>query len=384
MKFSLVQSELNRSLQLVAGVVPGKTSNPQHLTSVRIEATPEGKLTFTGTDLDLFLVTTVHGTVEEPGIASIPARRLLEIVKELPADVVQIASTASGISVVCGNGRFRLVGPDPLEFPPVPEMSQDKVFAVETTVLSRLINQSSYAVATDYTRAEQTAVYVHVVNGELRFVATNGHRLAQAMHPGEYPPWGDILVPPKALSVLQRLMAEGQDSVSMSASKRFCLFNLGTSRLYTRLLEGSFPPYEQAIPGDCDKRAVVDRGVLASALRRVSVFTETGTKMIRLALEKDTIRLSAQSHDVGHGEEPMPATYDGPPFQIGFNAAYILELLRTMDGEEVELAFKDPTSAGVFTPIKAEGRPDVLCLVMPLRLPDEVPAETAASLSHES
>jgi len=137
MKFSLVQSELNRSLQLVAGVVPGKTSNPQHLTSVRIEATPEGKLTFTGTDLDLFLVTTVHGTVEEPGIASIPARRLLEIVKELPADVVQIASTASGISVVCGNGRFRLVGPDPLEFPPVPEMSQDRVFAVSSVACAR-------------------------------------------------------------------------------------------------------------------------------------------------------------------------------------------------------------------------------------------------------
>ncbi len=373
MKFSLVQSELYRSLQLVAGVVPAKTA-AHHLTSVLVEATPEGTLSFTGTDLDTFLVTRLHATVEEPGLTAIPARRFLDVVKELPGELVEIHSTASGINLTCGKGRFRMVGPDPLEFPPVPEISEEKVFAIPAEVMERLILQTAYAVSTDFTRPEQTAVFVHVINGELRFVATNGHRLALANHKGDYPSWTDILVTPKALALLQRLLPECQESISMTTSKRYCLFNLGSSRLYTRLLDGPFPPYEQAIPADCDKRVRITRETLASGLRRVSVFSETATKMVKIALETDTVTLSAQTHDVGQGDEPLPARYSGPPFQIGFNAAYLLELLRTMSAEEIEMAFREPATAGVFTPVTEVGEPDLLCLVMPLRLPEESPA----------
>jgi DNA polymerase-3 subunit beta len=370
MKFSLVQSELYRSLQLVAGVVPSKTA-AHHLTSVRVDATSDGQLRFTGTDLDTFLVTNLHSTVEEPGVAAIPARRFLEVVKELPADVVQVRSTSAGISVNCGKGRFRLVGPDPLEFPPVPEISEEKVFAIDAEVLDRLITQSAYAVSTDFTRAEQTAVYVHVLNGELRFVATNGHRLARASHRNEYPAWGDVLIPPKALSLLQRLLPEAQESVSMTTSKRYCLFNLGSSRLYTRLLDGTFPPYEQAIPVDCDKKVRIGREQLSAALRRVSVFSESTTRMVKLTLEDGALRLSAQTHDIGQADEPLSCGYAGPKFDIGFNATYLLDLLRTMRSGEVLMNFREPTTAGVFSPVVETGEPDLLCLVMPLRLPEE-------------
>jgi len=378
MKFSLMQSELYKSLQVVAGVVPTKTT-AHHLTSVLIEAKEEGQLSFTGTDLDTFLVTTLHASVDRAGLTAIPARRFLDIVKELPPEVVQIESSHGGITIACGRGRFRMVGPDPEEFPAVPELSEERVFAVSAEQLGRLINQTAYAVSTDFTRAEQTAVYVHVVNGELRFVATNGHRLAQASHRGEYPPWGDILVPPKALSVLQRLLAEAQESISMTASKRYCLFNLGSSRLYTRLVDGTFPPYEQAIPGNSDKKLRVSRELFTSTLRRVSVFSETGTRMVRLSIQSGAISLSAQTNDVGQGEEAIPASYEGELFQIGFNANYLLELLRTMDSEEIELSFREPTTAGIITPVVEGERPDLLCLVMPLRLPEESPLEPSAA-----
>jgi DNA polymerase III subunit beta len=374
MKFSLVQSELYRSLQLVAGVVPTKTT-AHHLTSVRIEAAADGQLSFIGTDLDTFLVTNLHATVEEPGVATIPAHRFLQVVKELPADVIQIKSIPSGISLSCGKGKFRLLGPDPTEFPPVPELVSDRVFALDSEVLDRLINQTAYAVSTDYTRAEQTAVYVHVQNGELRFVATNGHRLARASHRHDYPAWSDILLPPKALSVLQKLLPEAQESIGMSTSKRFCLFNLGASRLYTRLLDGTFPPYEQAIPSDADKKVRVQREPFTAALRRVAVFSESNTKMIRLSLDRGLLRLSAQAHDVGRAQDSIPAQYAGEVFHIGFNATYLLDLLRTMDSEEIELAFREPTTAGVITPVVEGGDPELLCLVMPLRLPEELPEE---------
>jgi DNA polymerase III subunit beta len=377
MKFTLVQSELYRSLQLVASVVPSKTA-AQNLTSVRIEATADGKLSFTGTDLDTFLVTYLHGTVEQAGVATIPARRFLEVVKELPADVVQLQSTASGLTLTCGKGKFRLVGPDPEEFPAPPEISEEKVFAVPAEVLDRLIRQTAYAVSTDYTRAELTAVYVHVVDGELRFVATNGHRLARASHRGDYPTWGNILVPPKALLTLQRLLPEAQESISMTTSRRYCLFNLGTSRLYTRLLDGSFPEYEQVIPQGNEKKALVQKDVFSSALRRVAVFSESTTKQVKVSLENGLLRLSVQTQNVGDAEESIPAKYSGEAFHIGYNAAYLLELLRTMESEELQMAFQEPATAGVFTPVGTDGTSDLLCLVMPLRLQEET-VETGVS-----
>jgi DNA polymerase III subunit beta len=382
MKFSLVQSELYRSLQLVAGVVPAK-STAHHLTSVRMEATPEGQLYFTGTDLDTFLVTNIHATVEDPGVTAIPARRFLEVVKELPSDLVSIKSISSGIMLTCGKGKFRLLGPDPQEFPPVPEISEDRVFAISSAVLERLINQTVYAVSTDFTRAEQTAVYAHVIRGELRFVATNGHRLAQASHQGDYPSWGDTLIPPRALSIVQKLLPDAQESVSMTTSKRYCLFNLGSSRLYTRLIDGTFPPYEQAIPRDCTKRVCVGRELFVAALRRVAVFSETTTRMVKISILPGGLTLSAQTHDVGQAEESLAAKYDGEDFQIGFNGAYLLDLLRTMETEELEISFREATTAGVFRPVVESGEPDLLCLVMPLRLPEEPAAETQDSAPGE-
>lgn len=367
MHFSLVQGELYRSLQLIAGVVPTRTTMP-NLNAVRIEAKPDGEVTFTGTDLDTFLVTSTRAAVEQPGVVAIPARRLLEIVKELPQDVVHIKATPSGISLTCGVGRFRLVGPDPEEFPSCPDISEDRVFAVESAALDRLIMCTVYAVSTDNTRSEMTGVYVHVVNGELRFVATDGHRLARASHAGDYPTWGDIIIPPRALSMIQRLLVDAQESVSVSTNRRYCLFNLGACRLYTRLLDGRFPAYEDVIARcEPDKKARVSREALLGVLRRVAVFSESMTRQIKFSIEEGQIRISVQTQNVGEAEDMVPATYTGEPFHIGYNATYLTELMRTMQSEEVEMAFREPLSAGIFTQV-GENNAALLCLVMPLRL----------------
>ncbi len=374
MKFSLVQSELFRSLQLVAGVVPAKTPQP-HLTSVLVQATQDGQLRFTGTDLDAFLVTNLHASVEEPGVVAVPARRFLEVVRELPGDVVEVKSSGSGITIQCGRGKFRIMGPDPEEFPPTPEMNEDKVFAVSTEILTRLIQQSAYAASSDFTRPEQTGVYAHVVGGDLRFVATNGHRLALSFHAGDYGQLDPVLLPNKTLNVLQRLVSEARESISISASKRYCLFNLGSTRLYSRLLDGPFPPYQQAIPADSDKTLRINREAFMSVLRRVGVFSEAATHMVKLHLESGVMNVSATSHEVGEADEALAVDYDGGSFRIGFNGAYILDLLKTMSCEDVDVRLKEPTSATVFQPVVPDGKPDLLCLVMPLRLPEETPAE---------
>jgi len=380
MKFSLVQSELYRSLQLIAGVVPAR-SNIQGLGSVRIEATTDGLVSFMGTDLDTFLVTNARGTVDKPGVVTVPARRFLEIVKELPADVVDVASSSSGITLQSGQGKFRLVGTDPDEFPAVPDISEESVFAVKGDTLDRLVKQTVYAVTTDFTRAELTAVFVKSEGGELRFVATDGHRLARASDKDDYPTWGGILIPPKALSLVQKQLPEAIETISLSTSKRYCLFNLGNSRLYTRLLDGNYPPVEDVIPSNNEVLATVDRDMLIAVLRRVSVMSESTTKQLKLSLTEGQLGLSVQTQNVGEAEETIPAGYDGPEFNIGYNATYLLELLRTMKTEEVQLAFQGPTTAGVFTPIMEDCEPNLLCLVMPLRLPgvESAGEEVAAS-----
>ncbi|MEZ4655694.1 MAG: DNA polymerase III subunit beta [Candidatus Eisenbacteria bacterium] len=367
MKFSLVQSELYRSLQMVAGVVPTR-SNIQGLSSVRIEATSDGLLSFMGTDLDTFLVNNARGTVTEPGVVTVPARRFLDIVKELPADVVEVHSTTSGISINCAQGRFRIVGTDPEEFPPAPDISEDVIFAVKSDVLDRLIRQTSYAVTTDFTRAELTAVFVKASQGTLSFTATDSHRLARATHDNDYPDWGGILVPPKALTLIQRQLPEALESVSLSTSKRYCLFNLGSSRLYTRLLDGTYPPVDDVIPKNNDKKAVAAREPLMAALRRVAVMSESNTRQVKLSLTSGTLRLTVQTQNVGEADDTIPAQYEGEDFHIGYNASYLLDLLRTMETDEVQLAFQGPTTAGVFTPAGQEA-PELFCLVMPLRLP---------------
>jgi DNA polymerase-3 subunit beta len=343
-------------------------SNIQGLSSVHIEATTDGLLSFTGTDLDTFLVNSARGTVTEAGVVTVPARRFLDIVKELPADVVEIASTTSGISISCGQGKFRIVGTDPEEFPPAPDVSEDTIFAVRADVLDRLIRQTSYAVTTDFTRAELTAVFVKAARGTLTFTATDSHRLARATHENDYPDWGGILVPPKALTLVQRQLPEASESVSLSTSKRYCLFNLGNSRLYTRLLDGTYPPVDDVIPKNNEKKAVVTREPFMAALRRVAVMSESNTRQVKLSLAPSTLRLSVQTQNVGEADDTIEARYDGPEFHIGYNATYLLELLRTMESDEVELAFQGATSAGIFTPV-SEGSPDLFCLVMPLRLP---------------
>lgn len=371
MRFSLVQSELHRCLQLVASVVPTRAANP-NLGSVLVEATKDGSITFQATDLDTFLLATARGVVDEPGVAAIPARRFLEVVKELPSDAVQAKGTGGGLTLTCGQGRYRLVGPDPDEFPEVPSLSEEKIFAAPVEVLERLIRQTAYAVSTDNTRPEMTGVYVHVVEGALRFVATDGHRLARAEARGDYSTWGDIIIPPKSLAIVQRLLGEAQESVSLSTNRRYCLFNFGASRLYTRLLDGRFPNYPDVI-ARCqpDKRAFVRRDDFLGVLRRVAVFSESMTRQVKLSLSEGALRVSVATQSVGEAEDVVPLRYDGPPFHIGYNANFLLELLRTTDAEELELAFQEPTSAGLITPVVTDGQPDLLCLVMPLRLPGE-------------
>ena len=204
-------------------------------------------------------------------------------------------------------------------------------------------------------------------------VATNGHRLARmgiaAAAVGA--PSADFIVPPVALQQVQRLFEQGDD-LEVSRSGNHLGFRASATEVYTRLIEGAYPSYEQVIPRDNDKVAVVATDALVSAVRRMAVVASDQTHRIRMTFEADRVQLNVLTPDLGEGEDELELSYEGEALEIGFNAAYLLEVLRYMGTDDVKLTFKAPERAVTIEPVPPEGEEgaDYLCLVMPLRLLD--------------
>jgi DNA polymerase-3 subunit beta len=372
MDFSVVQSELLRTLHLVGSVVPAKSVLQSVLSSVVVRATDDGRVRLEGTDGDQYLRTELRATVEQPGAVAVQARRFLEIVKELPPSSLRLRLKGTSLEVSCGQGRFRLVTRSVEDFPVVPEIPDTQAVEIPGTELERLIRQTSYAVATDESRLELSGVLMEVAPREMRLVGTDGHRLARASYAFQSGHEWKVILPPRTLSTLQRLVPEAEGTVRISADARYARFDVGTNQLIGRLLGGEYPNYERVIPSGNDRKAIARTDAFLAVVRRVGIFSDSFTKRVTLSLEPSKVRVAVQTQDVGEAEEEIEAKYDGEAMRISYNASYLIDMLRTIESEEIEMAFKSSTQAGVFRPA-GSGTEEHLCLVMPLRLPDDEP-----------
>jgi DNA polymerase III subunit beta len=377
MDFTVVQGELLRTLQLVGSVVPSKSVLQSVLSSVLVRATEDGKVRLEGTDGDQYVRTEVRATVEQPGVIAVQGRRFLEIVKELPPGSLRLKLKGTTLEVSSGQGKFRLVTRSVEDFPVVPEVPEGKAVEIPAVELERLVRRTAYAVATDESRLELSGVLVEILSGEVRFVGTDGHRLARAAYLTTTNADWKVLVPPRTLSTLQRLAPEADGNVRIAADARYVRFDVGPNQLIGRLLGGEYPNYERVIPSGNDKIGVVRTDAFLAAVRRVGIFSDSFTKRVTLGLEPGKLKINVQTQDVGEAEEEIEARYDGEAMRISYNAAYLVDMLRTIESEDVEMAFKSSTQAGVFRPT-GNTSTELLCLVMPLRLPDEEPATAPA------
>ncbi|MBM3286492.1 MAG: DNA polymerase III subunit beta [Candidatus Eisenbacteria bacterium] len=370
MDFSVVQSELLRTLQLVGSVVPSRSVLQTALSSILIRATEDGQVRIEGTDGDQYLRTEMRATVEQAGVVAVQGKRFLEIVKELPPSTIRATLKGSALEVACGQGKFRLVTRSVEDFPVLPEIADKQHVEIPAAELERLVRSTAYAVATDESRIELSGVLLEATPQEIRFVGTDGHRLARAGFPvATHQDW-KILIPPRTLGTLQRLIPEAEDVVRIVADSKYARFDVGPSQLVGRLLGGEYPSYERVIPTGNDRVAVVRCEEFRAAVRRVGIFSDAFTKRVTLGLEPGKLRISVQTQDVGEAEEEIAAQYGGEAMRISYNASYLIDMLRTVESEEVEMAFKTSMQAGLFRPAGGEaGR--LLCLVMPLRLPDD-------------
>ena len=370
MRFTISREKLQEGLTAVTATIPAKTTLPV-LANILVETTEKG-IRLSGTDLDIAVSTEVTADVEASGAITIPAKKLSEIARELPPSPVKMAAVGEQrVTLDCGRSHFKILGLPKDEFPSFPAVRFNESWRIRSGELQKLISHTSFAVSTEESRPILNGVLWELRPEMMRMVATNGHRLAKMELPIKTAsaPSSDLIVPPKALEQVRRLFPEDEE-LEVARGENHLGFRSPFTSVFTRLIEGPYPPYDQVIPRDNNRIAVADRAALTSALRRMSVIASDQTHRIRMSFNAALVRFSVQTPDLGEATDELPIRFNGDPLDIGFNANYLLEILRYIPTEEVKLTFKAPERAATLEPEGWSDPASYLCLVMPLRLLD--------------
>ena len=370
MRFTISREKLQEGLTAVAASIPAKTTLPV-LANILVETTDRG-IRLSGTDLDIAVSTEVTADIEAPGAITIPARKLAEIARELPPAPVKIAASGEQrVSLECGRSRFKLLGLPRDEFPSFPTVRFQESWRVRSGDLQKLISHTAFAVSTEESRPILNGVLWELRPEYMRMVATNGHRLSKMELPIKSvgAPASDLIVPPKALEQIRRLFP-AEEELEIARGDNHLGFRSPFTSVFTRLIEGPYPNYDQVIPRDNDRFAIADKTALMGALKRMSVIASDQTHRIRLSFNAGMLKFSVQTPDLGEAQDELPVRYTGDPLDIGFNATYLLEILKFIPTEEVRLTFKAPERAATLEPEGWSDPAKFLCLVMPLRLVD--------------
>src|SRR6266480_4775250 len=370
MRFTISREKLQEGLAAVTASIPAKTTLPV-LANILLETTDKG-IKLSGTDLDIAVSPEVMADVDAAGAVTVPAKKLSEIARELPPAPVKIAAVGEQrVTLDCGRSRFKLLGLPRDEFPTFPSVRFNESWRIRSGDLQQLISHTSFAVSTEESRPILNGVLWELRPDQMRMVATNGHRLAKMQVPikSSGMPSADLIVPPKALEQIRRLFPADEE-LEIARGENHLGFRSPFTAVYTRLIEGPYPNYDQVIPKDNDRIAIADRLAVTSALKRMSVIASDQTHRIRLSFNAGLLRFSVQTPDLGEATDELAIRYTGDPLDIGFNASYLLEILRYIPTDEVRLTFKAPERAATIEPEGWKDPASYMCLVMPLRLVD--------------
>lgn len=370
MRFTISREALLEALAAVLPVVKDKSPMPI-VTHCLIEATESG-VRFTGTDLDHWIAADAAADVSEAGSVTLPAKRLAEIAAKLPPVPVEFAEKAARVTLKCGSARFNLVGMAPAEYPHIPSIPLEPLCRVRTEDVRVLIRQTAFAASREESRPILGGVLWELNPNAMRMVATDGVRLAKVDCPAEGKQVSSkFIVPPWALEQLVRLFS-ADDEIGISAGDNHQLaFRSPAKVLVTRLVEGPYPNYDQVIPRDNDRIALLDRATFASAVERVlTVVALTELHRVRLSFDAREVQLTSRTSDVGDASEQCAVNYTGEPLVIGLNAKHLLEIVKRIPGDEIKMTFKAPERGAVIEP---SGNGHVagahLYVLMPLRDP---------------
>jgi len=363
MKFSVTKEKLLEGLQQVQNVVSTRTTLPI-LSNVLLQA-DGNEIHLTTTDLDVGVRGSCEAQVDKEGATTLPARRLFNIVRELPSSEIQFdVDGKNTASIRSGQSFFKILGLPEEEFPPLPKFEDAKVVTIRQKDLRDGLRKTSYAISTDETRYVLNGVLFSFKDNKLILVATDGRRLAMVEIELEFPRSheADIIVPTKAVTELQPLLVDDGD-VEVSMGTGEMAFGLDKTLLVSKLIEGNYPNYRQVIPAETKERVKLERETFLNSLRRVSLLASDKSNSIKLNFSKNNIDITANTPEVGEAKESLAVQYKGRDFSIAFNPEFLMAPLRNLSEDEVFLDLIDEMSPGILkiqTPF--------LYVLMPMRI----------------
>ena len=381
MNFTVSQKEFFDALQKVIGVVPPKTTI-SILTCILLDLR-SGKLSLTGTDLEISITTTLDVNSSEEGSVAIPAKILVEIVRELPDVPLNIFSDADNkVTIKTEKGEYKLSTQPKEDFPQISVEEGELSFQMDSGLLGRMAEQTMFAVSADELRPALTGINMELLPGEIRFVATDGHRLAKitvsnGMIADDVR--RNLIIPTKTLHLLLRNF-EDDATVGLQIGEDHIVFTLDRAVVYSKLISGTYPNYERVLPKDNELRLQINRELLISSLRRVSIFSSSLTHQVRLMVAAEEVTVRSEDIEFGaEAKEVIPASFNGEWLQIGYNSNYLMDVLRHLDGEEVVFELKDAASAAILKPVERREGEELLMLLMPIRINEASPAPASES-----
>ena len=373
MRLSCEQGDLHRGLRAVARAIPARSTLPitQH---ILLEADGD-KITLSATDAETIAITyTIPASAQEAGSITLPSRLLSDFVATLPHETIRmtLAERSRQVSLSCARNEASIGGMDPDDFPPIPPVDESGVVRVESDRLRRALNQVVFAAATDDSRPVLTGVHFAIDGSEARLAAADGFRLA--VHTVQLPEPADernAIVPARALGELARLLVEAEGPVAMifNAANTQVQFDLGHAKLVAQLIQGTFPNYQQLIPGDHATRTEVAVSEFGRETRIAQIFARDGSGIVRLTAtpgesgSPGRLVITARAEDVGTNEGEIDAVVEGDEAQIAFNGRYLREVLDVLDSDRVAVETASSSSPGVLRPV---GDDNYLHVVMPM------------------
>lgn len=363
MKFAIVRSKFLEALQTVQNVVSAKGSL-QILSNALIHV-EDNQMCITTTDLDMAVKCFVECEGERSGSTTLPIRRVASIIRELDEGRILVDVNEDDVaSVQSGSSFFKIIGLPTRDFPPVPAADGKFCYRIDQGAFREMLRKTSYAASMDETRRVLNGVLLAFKGNKLTMVATDGRRLALVEHEIEFPPEAEteMILPTKAVSELMRILANDGE-LKIYAQKNQVIFELGTTMLSSKLIDGVYPNYRQVIPSGCDERVTIERELFLSALRRVSVVTTDKSNATRLTFSANQLTISTNTPDVGEGRDTVPVKYAGKEISIIFNPEYVMDPLRNIDDDEVFIEMNDGHS-----PALLKCSIPFLYVLMPLRI----------------
>ncbi|MEW6517207.1 MAG: DNA polymerase III subunit beta [candidate division FCPU426 bacterium] len=366
MKFKCKRADLIYGVQTVLNAISNRNTLPI-LSNILFE-TDNNIVRLTGTDLEVSIKCQIPAEILSAGSITIPAKRLSEIVRELPdSDINLSLNDNSVITLTCDKAIFKINGLPKDDYPVLPKVKPDKGFNLPKATLLNMIKKSIFAVSTDETRYVLNGVLFFMEGNKLRLVATDGHRLAMIDHNLEKNPNQkfNYIVPAKTLQELSKIL-DGEGEINIQITDNQIVFINAELILMSRLIDGQFPNYQQVIPKQSERILHCETGTLLSATRRVSLMAVDKSSSVKYTFSSNKLTISANTPEVGEAQEELDLDYNGDSMSIAFNAKYILDVLKNISSEKCIMELSSNLNPGVFKP-QSESE-EYVCIVMPMRL----------------